>query len=431
MLKKILLICMAALCCCLQRGALAAEPLKVSIVEGQATAEVSCEDEFTVTASGTGETVTMPKGKYFLHLQDGGLKLDENSRGNLGSRIIIRAAEGKAQPQINKREYYGDYAVYVKDNNISVINRVDPELYLACVLPAKTMPVWPDEVIKAQAVAARSYLLYMMGAAGGGYDISANDAELPYYGRGERYEKEAVTRLIKATAGQYLAYGGRPARAVTTSSSGGRTESALNAWGEEIAYLQSVVDYDSDSPDYRWENRIAPFIIRNLLEQRGFRVGQLQSVRLSPLDEPGVDRTSTGRVRYIIFSGSEGMARVGGRELADMLGLNSCLFDVETGIPVPDKLDVPIENGYGYQIGSKEIDIKVSENDAPVWKNVARSYHLISGSKEERIVFKGRGKGHGVGLSAWEARGMANASAKNTYRAILAHYYPGTVLMKK
>lgn len=427
MLKRILLICLAAACCCLHLAACASGLVRVSIVERQATAEISCEDSFTVTAADTGRSMTVPAGKYFLHLRDGGLRLDENG-GSLGSRIVISAAEGGRQPLINKREYYGDYIAEVNDMNITVINRVDMEQYLSCVLPAKTMAVWPDEAVKAQAVAARSYLLYMMGAAGGSYDISANDAELPYYGRGERWEKEAVTRLIKATEGCYLSSGGRPVRAVTTSSSGGVTESALNAWGQDASYLQPVSDYDADSPEYRWESRIAPFLVQNLLEQRGYKTGQLESIRLSPADEPGVDRTSTGRVRYIIFSGAEGMARVSGRELADMLNLNSCWFDVETGIPVPDKLNVPIENGYGYQIGSKEIDIKINDGDGPVWKNVARSYHLLSGSKEERIVFKGRGKGSGVGLSAWGARGMANASAKNGWREILEHYYPGTVI---
>ena len=113
-----------------------------------------------------------------------------------------------------------------------------------------------------------------------------------------------------------------------------------------------------------------------------------------------------------------------------LLSLNSTLFDVETGVPVPDTLNVPITNYYGMQIGSKDINIKVKDQGEPVWKNVIRSYHLLSGGKEEKITFRGKGKGEGVGLSVWGARGMANASDKNTYRKILAHYYPGTSLIK-
>lgn len=82
------------------------------------------------------------------------------------------------------------------------------------------------------------------------------------------------------------------------------------------------------------------------------------------------------------------------------------------------------------EIGSKDIGIKVNESKKPVWKNLVRSYHLLGGGKEEKIIFHGKGKGSGLGLSAWGARGMANADAKATYKTILAHYYPGTQLVR-
>src|SRR5439155_21868772 len=39
-------------------------------------------------------------------------------------------------------------------------------------------------------------------------------------------------------------------------------------------------------------------------------------------------------------------------------------------------------------------------------------------------VFRGRGNGHGVGLCQWGAR--ARARRGESYRQILAHYYPGS-----
>ena len=50
------------------------------------------------------------------------------------------------------------------------------------------------------------------------------------------------------------------------------------------------------------------------------------------------------------------------------------------------------------------------------------------GTKEEKVTFRGLGKGHGVGLSVWGARGLANK--RYTYEQILAHYYPNTKLVK-
>ena len=190
-----------------------------------------------------------------------------------------------------------------------------------------------------------------------------------------------------------------------------------------------MADYDSDSPDYKWEQRATPALLEGQLAQRGYTVGQLNSVRLSPLDAPDDDRTATGRVRYIILSGSAGTVKISGAELADIIGLKSTLFDVETGTPPPETLKVPIEDRYGFEVGSKDIDIKVKEDERPVWNRLLRSYHMLSGGKEEKIIFHGKGRGTGLGLSAWGARGMVVANEKTTYAQILEHYYPGTRLV--
>ena len=396
---------------------------------GQATAELSCEDEFTVRDS-AGKTTTMPKGKYFIHAQQGKLFFDDNNV--FGEELVVAAAAGKQSPQINKRSYKGDFQLRAEQGDkLLVVNRLPLEDYLASVLPAKTMVVWPDEVIKAQAVAARSYAMYKMEQSKNAYALLATDKELPYEGTGKRIEKSAVTKLIQATKGQYLADAyGRAIEAVTTSSTGGRTESALNLWGTSVSYLQSVEDYDSDSPEYTWERRVTPALLEGLLAQRGYATGKLTSIRLSPLDDAGVDRTPTGRVKYIILSGEVATVKISGDELVELLGLNSALVELETGTPVPETLKVPIEDYYGMEIGSKDIDIKVNESKKPVWKNLVRSYHLLGGGKEEKIIFHGKGKGYGLGLSAWGARGLANADAKATYKTILMHYYPGAKLVR-
>lgn len=427
MLKKLLCICLLLLALCGLSVAASAAGIRVALVSGQYTAEISCDDEFTVVDNAAGTETSVPKGRYFLNAADGRLTLDKFT---FGRSIAIRASEGKAAPEINKRSYAGQITASIDGDKLLVRNTVDLEEYIESVLPAKTMPIWPDEAIKAQAVAARSYAWYMMvHSRGKAYDIAATDSELPYQGIGS--EKTAISKFVQATAGQVLADGsGSAVRAVTTYSSGGKTESAAAAFGTAYSYLPSVTDYDSDSPDYTWEYTVAPALLQNFLEQRGYVIGKLASVRLSPMDEPGSDRSATGRVRHIIFSGDAGTVQLTGSELKEMMSLNSTWFDVETGTPVPDTLKVPIENYYGMEIGSKDIDIKVNEDNKPVWKNLIRSYHLISGGKDEKIIFHGRGKGSGVGLSMWGARGMVNANEKTTYRQILSHYYPGTYITR-
>lgn len=428
MIKNLFILVLLLLTFTFTSIASAAEQIRIALVEQQATAELSCDDDFVVT-SVRGSQV-LPKGKYFVHVAAGRLQLDD--KHSFSGSVTVRAQEGKALLQLNRRSYKGDLQLNVQADKLLVVNKLPLEDYLASVLPAKTMVVWPDEVIKAQAVAARSYALYKKQHSAGSYDLTATDKELYYEGTGTRLEKAGITKLIRATFGKYLVdNSGMAIEAVTTSSTGGRTESAASLWGREVNYLQSVADYDSDSPEYTWEYRATPAILEGLLAQRGYVVGKLTSVILSPLDEKGIDRTPTGRVKYLILSGSAGTIKITGSELAELLNLNSTLFDVETGTPVPETLKVPIENYYGMEIGSKDIDIKVNEDNKPVWKNLVRSYHLLSGGKEEKITFHGKGKGSGVGLSAWGARGLANTNAKATYRTILQHYYPGTYLEQR
>lgn len=425
MKKLFLLITIAILA--FTSTASAAEQIRVALAVEQATVELACEDELAVTEL-DGTRASLPKGKYFVHVENGRLAFDD--KHVYASDVRLMQAAGKALPQVNKRAYKGQIQLSVKNGRLLVVNQLPLEDYLACVLPAKTMVVWPDEVLKAQAVAARSYALYKKQHATADYDIIATESELFYEGSGKRIEKDAVTKLIKATRGQYLAdERGLAIEAVSTSSSGGRTESAKNLWEREVSYLQSVEDYDSDSPEYSWEYRAVPALLESLLAQRGYATGRLTSIRLSPLDDKGIDRTPTGRVKYVILSGENNTIKLSGSELMELLGLNSTLFDVETGTPVPETLKVPIENYYGMQIGSKDIDIKVNEDNKPIWKNLVRSYHMLSGGKEEKIIFRGKGRGNGLGLSAWGARGLANSDAKATYKTILAHYYPGMRLV--
>lgn len=402
----------------------AAELIRVALVHDQATAEISCDSDFEVQ-SGSNKSI-LPKGKYFLHVIDGKLAMDEQHV--FGSTLYLSPIEGKASPKVNQRSYKGYLRALVDNEKILVVNYVDLEQFLASVLPAKTMVVWPDEGIKAQAIAARSYALYQKRLhRDKQYDLTANDQELPYEGTGPRIEKAGITKLIMATRGQFLVdEQGLPIEAVTTSSSGGLTEAASGAWGREISYLKSVADYDSDSPDYQWEYRATPALLEGQLAQRGYTVGKLNSVRLSPLDTPDEDRTATGRVRYLILSGSAGTVKISGAELAEIIGLKSTLFDLETGTPPPETLKVPIEDRYGFEVGSKDIDIKVKEDERPVWNRLLRSYHMLSGGKEEKIIFHGKGRGTGLGLSAWGARGMVVNNEKITASQILEHYYPGT-----
>ena len=115
-----------------------------------------------------------------------------------------------------------------------------------------------------------------------------------------------------------------------------------------------------------------------------------------------------------------------------MLALSSNWFDVYVTDPVPEKLDVSIENSQGMEIGKKQIPIKVRGREKSAWKSAIPGYHFLEGTNDETILFKGKGIGRGLGLSKWGAKGMADTApenAENYYKTILQHFYPGTDLV--
>lgn len=427
MLNRLVVVCVFSIMLLGMSCSVMAAEIRAAVVTGQYTAEISCDDDFQVEDEITGRTVTLAKGKYFLNASGNGLKINDEI---FQHRLKISRLNDGAEPKINKKSYAGRLEASVQNGRLLLINILELEKYLCSTVADKTMVIWPDEAIKAQAIAARSYAVYKMRHnASEAYDISATDEELPY--QGTEKENEAISRLVRATAGMVVTDAdGSVIQAVSTSSSGGLTESAAGAWGKEIRYLQSVQDYDQDCPDYKWEYKLSPVLLETLLEQNGYTVGKLVSIKLSPLDKRGNDRTATGRVKSLVISGADGTVSISGLELMRILSLNSNFFDLVITTPLPDNLEVPIENYYGMEIGRKDIDIKVNGQDKPVWKDVYSSYHLFSGGKEEKVVFYGYGKGQGVGLSVWGAKGMADMNAANTYKKILQHYYTGTSVKK-
>ena len=409
---------------CLSLGsrAQAQELVRVLLQEGP-TVQLVAKEPFTIV--GAAATKELAAGKYFLQADLGQVLLEGTP---LGPQALIEA-EGEL-PALNRQEYKGLIELTAENSQLQAVNVLALEEYLAAALPQHTLAVWPDQVLKAQAIAARTYVYYVgLANKDRAWDIEAQDQQLPYLGTGQ--EQDHITSQIVATKGQYLAYGDKPILALLTSSTGGRTEAALEGLGRELPYLPSRPDPDTDSPDSSWQIRLAPFIVENILEQQGHVVGQLQAVYLSPFEGTARDRTSTGRVRHLVFVGTKGSVTLSGSKAQELFNLPSTSFAISTGVPTPDSLRIPIENAFGMEIGGKNISIKVEEQQEPVYKQALVSYHGLSGNKEEKLTFTGKGRGHGMGLSGWGARGLVLENDKITTEEILAYYYPGSSLVKR
>ncbi len=133
-----------------------------------------------------------------------------------------------------------------------MINRVGLEDYLRGVVPYEMPASWPDDALRAQAVAARSYAL-ASGIEGDGYSLY-DDTRSQVYG-GVVAEEAATTKAVAKTKAKVVTYKGKVAQTFFYSTSGGRTESSQYGFGggESRPYLKSVDDpFDDISPYHDW-----------------------------------------------------------------------------------------------------------------------------------------------------------------------------------
>ena len=151
---------------------------------------------------------------------------------------------------LNGSAYRGDFVVRRSNGTLRVVNALRLEDYLRGVVPWEMPWRWSQAALRAQAVAARTYALATR-RSGSTFDLYADTRDQMYGGIGA--EKRSTNEAIRATAGDVVTWAGAPARTYYSSTSGGRTESASDAWGWSQPYLRSVADpYDTISPHHSW-----------------------------------------------------------------------------------------------------------------------------------------------------------------------------------
>lgn len=277
--------------------------------------------------------------------------------------------------RIGAREYPGAMILARDGSGITAVNHVDMEDYVASVISSEMGPNWPIEALKAQAVASRTFAMYQMERNGGAlYDVDNTVRSQVYLGHsgGER-PKEAV----EATRGLIAVYGGAPAGTFYHSSSGGRTENPKEVWGREsLPYLASrPAFFEERSPHFNWRLRLSAGEIRERLKKAGVGAGPVISI------EP-VSFTSSGRV---------------GR-LQLVLG--------------PNKRKVEIRGEYFRKI--------IGDTRLPSTK------FRVGRDKGGMFTFTGQGYGHGVGMSQWSARGLAEHG--KGFEEIIQAFYTGVTI---
>ncbi|RJK95366.1 SpoIID/LytB domain-containing protein [Vallicoccus soli] len=330
-------------------------PVLLSLLRGAARTTVAAETGTVAwQVRGTSAAATQPAGSTWTVVRSGGSVLVRDAGGTtrltaadgrelraVGTLVRLRAYGSGSAPVTDLR-LRDDYTTFTRAAGIGTdvvqvfqddSRTTGVQKYLRGL---REVPVsWPQEALRAQAVAARTYLLRAHDAAAGGYRLSATTASQVYAGAAHEDEDArwggGWRTAVDATAGEVVVDGaGRLIDALYSSSAGGWTSDRQYVWGSYgTPYLvpvdDSAWDLASDNPYRSWSRTFTRAEVARAL---GFDA--VLSLALAPQGDParrdGVRVTAVDDGRAVTRS-------VTGDRLRTALGLRSP--GVEFAAPPP------------------------------------------------------------------------------------------------
>lgn len=340
-------------------------------------------------------------------------------QGVLGVKDLTR----KGKPAL----YHGAFEVLQKEDRkgFYLVNLVETQEYLKGVVPNE-MPVrFGLEALKAQAVAARNYVLTPRTQAYKEFNVVDSVASQVYYG--VNTEADLATRAVMETDGIVALYNNEPILALYSSTAGGYTESYSHAFSDPLTkmfpsinkpYLTAVPDksefksledendakkfyeskvpsFDIESPYYRWQKQWAVGELENVLKST--MIAQSKTGFIHPAFKQGDD---LGKIKDIkvMKRGASGKAVE-----VELMTTKGC-----------------------YRIAKELVIRRVFQKDGVSLPsaNIVFEKKVDSYGNVTDITIFGGGFGHGVGMSQYGAGYMAT-KLNQPYYNILRHYYTG------
>ncbi|MGC8869529.1 MAG: SpoIID/LytB domain-containing protein [Brevinematia bacterium] len=260
--------------------------------------------------------------------------------------------------------YSGFFRIILTNNEILVINVLPLEKYLESVVPSEVPALWPMEVLKAQAISSRTYALRrIIESTNREFDVYGNYKSQVYRGLEKIHPR--TTRAVKETKGMVLTYSGEIILAFFHANSGGLIESPEIITTTSLPYLQPMIDkFSQNTFRSSWETKIP---IDVFLESLGINKNSKFTIHIP-------ERLPSGSIPYIEINLKQDNSkiRITTHRLREIFpSILSPKFEIEL--------------------------------------------------KENKLIFRGYGWGHGVGLSQWGAKEMA--SQGYNYKEIIRHYY--------
>jgi len=298
--------------------------------------------------------------------------------GGPSVQLLLVDGNYRIEPDEGLRaELSGPLQLKATPDSIVVIASVPLEDYVAAALQGESAVFRHPESLKAMAVAVRTYAVHFRGRHHSeGFDMcdSTHCQALNFTGA-----SAAVRSAVEATRGELLWYNAEPAAAYYHQDCGGTLAAGNEVWPDlQAPYLKSHTDpYCIRATPLVWRAEFSRAELDPALRGQGFAL---------PANWTGLaitNRSSSGRALRLTFTGPGSAVPISASSLRFAIG-----------------------RAFG-------------------WNRVRSDVYQIE-MQGDRIIFHGRGAGHGVGLCQAGAEQMA-AEGKS-YRQILNFYYPGTAL---
>jgi len=352
--------------------------------------------------------------------QGAGIRL-QSALGSMNGASFLLTPEGGGLLRYRNVNYRGSFQVSADARGgVLLLNLVPLEDYLRGVVPAEMPALWPAEAVKAQAVAARTYALCRRNASRNArYDLTADVSDQIYPGTSR--EHPAADAAVQATAGMVITYNREPITAYYHSCSGGHTRNGTEP------YLVGVPSPEQ-SPFDQWELEYTLAELARKLTEGGFAVGVLTDVAaVAAPDLPDGFRVAS--------CGSGGRVELTPVQVRRLLGINtlrSPSFRVELAGSTAEglaRLEPWMRTRILAASGEREVKVRdcVVTNGRAARKLASASQVLARVQRPDKVRFLGGGYGHGLGMSQYGAKYMAEHGAD--WRAIIHHYYTGVEIV--
>ncbi|MDN4605988.1 stage II sporulation protein D [Sporosarcina highlanderae] len=251
------------------------------------------------------------------------------------------------------------------------------EEYVLGVVAGEMPMTFHDEALRAQAIAARTYVLRATDR--GKKPIEATVSAQVYKTMAERKERwgkefkrneKRLRGIIESTEGDIIVYGEEMITAMFFSTSNGKTETAQNYSGSSIPYLQSVESPGEDIVAAEVERRIEmPIADWNKALGSTWNADRFKSLQLV--------RNQTGRVQKAVSGDFE----ISGRKMRELLGLASTDFNI--AYDITNKIVIIDTKGYGHGVGMSQYGAEAFARGGWTAENIIPYYY--SGTKIKKF----------------------------------------------